>query len=181
MAHTEAKAVLPESTPEGFAKYLNNASWEGSSSYKVLNAYKCKWDHDYYDECRIDYEEVSPLGKKTCVNVLGRIWNKASKSPGGFRIYPGGIDNFFETEKPGECSDWEKVANTPPEPQTEPTPEPAPPPVQPAPKPTTPTNNPAFTPTQLAVSGGAIFLIGGIFGAVLGLSAGKKKSTWKDI
>lgn len=167
----DAKALPLEETPEGFARYLNNASWDGSSSYSILNAYNCKWDHDYYDECRIDYEEISPLGKKTCVNVLARIWNAASKSPGVFKIYPGGIDNFFETEKPGECSDWEKVSATP-EPQPAPTP--------PTQEPSQPKSSPSFaddagfTKTQVLVGGVFLLSLGVAIGGAVVLISRKK-------
>ena len=106
----KAKALPFEQTPEGFMGHLNNATWDGSSRYIFLNAYECKWDNQYMVECRFDYQETSPLGKKTCVNVLGRYFNEASKAPGSHRLYPEGIDNFAERENPGECSDWKEVA-----------------------------------------------------------------------
>lgn len=160
---------VPQATINSIIDYMNSPrrQWKGGEKYRFTDPHDC---NPYFSfngvskvYCKVNTEEESVLGKRVC------------RSRTLTYTYPSAEETDRYSVEGGECSDWEKVAEMPPEPQPEPSAPAQLSPAQPAPKPTPAADTPTYTRTQLAISGGTIFLVGGLFGAVLGLTARKRK------
>lgn len=167
MAPAEASEASQE-TVNSIIDYMNSPQrqWKGGEKYRFADPHDCyTYRHSRpYLVCKVNTEEESFLGKRVC------------RSRTLTYTYPSAEETDEYAVGGGECSDWEKVANTPPEPQPAPTPA-----AQPSPEQSPATDKLTYTPEQIAIGAGSAFLIGGVFGAVLGLAAGKKKGTWNDV
>lgn len=156
----EAKALPFEATPEGFLSYLNSGKifWDDASKQTFYNPRNCKQDNDYW--CDMDIDIVTALGKRTCINyaVVYRV------NTG--RVHKSARDN-------AECSKWEKVVETPPEPTPPPQPEPAPQPIPQANQPASSQENCDKFPSPIGVP---YVIIGFVSAVVIGAISEKISS-----
>ncbi len=131
----EAKAFPFETTPEGFLSYLNSGRivWDDASKQTFYNPRRCYLNSNTSYGCGIDFDIVTALGKRTCINYTA-----------SYSMYTGRVIKISSSDS--ECSKWEKVVETPPEPTHPPQPEPAP-----VPQPATPAQKSEPDPTQIVM------------------------------
>ena len=72
----EVEGSIPfETTPEGFADYLNsgNVKWGDNSKNNFYNPRNCNLIKNLYGkstiyECDMDFDTITSLGERTCIN-----------------------------------------------------------------------------------------------------------------
>lgn len=154
------------------AAYFSNINWDDGSKRVFFNLRRCAFGlFNQYYECRADYKQINPRGERVCLNASIGQWGlnrdeDISLGTNGDLIFNGNISS---------CGPYTEVQ---PDPEPQPT---TTPPAQPSPGQSPAADKLTYTPEQIAIGAGSAFLIGGVFGAVLGLAAGKKKGTWNDV